>query len=247
MSDKYTDDGIINPDGVVWGHPASGIIKVLDKQRAYVEESYLNTRLGTDGIQAPRTKAAIVGFSITSMHLAPYADPEWSIWGVNQLYRHIPRADRWFELHTNPLVDQVEGTDYMEWMKRSEIPIYMQECSEEIPNSVTFPLKDIINRVSGRDYFTSTIAYMIALAILDGFEEIALYGVDLADDSEYFHQKPCAEYWLGIAEAKGIKVHVHERSSLLKQYHRYGYEELSPDIIPIEDIEKTNGAYSSII
>ena len=230
-----SDEELLNPSGVVWGKSTSGTVSVLDKEKALVRETYSDSVTGTD---VTRTKVAIVGFSYTSLHLAPYADLEWSIWGMNQLYRHIPRADRWFEMHRDPLVDQVAGTDYTQWMKESKIPIYMLSASDEIPLSVAFPLDDIVQNISHRCYFTSSIAYMIALAIRDGFKEIAIYGVDLADDTEYFEQRPCAEYWLGVAEARGVKVYIHKRSALLKQAWLYGYENSPQDLIPVDDIQK---------
>ena len=55
-------------------------------------------------------------------------------------------------------------------------------------------------------YLTSTIAYEIALAIYEGFEEIALYGIDLNTAEEYAWQKPGVEYLLGIAAGRGIRV-----------------------------------------
>lgn len=60
--------------------------------------------------------------------------------------------------------------------------------------------------LSDAPYISSSIAYEIALAIYEGFEEIHLYGVDLNTESEYAWQKPGVEYLLGFAAAKGIKV-----------------------------------------
>ena len=76
------------------------------------------------------------------------------------------------------------------------------------------------------DYFYSTISYMLALAIAEGFEEIGLWGIDLAHDSEYEYQKPSAEYFLGIARGQGIKIYLPEQSALLKGMYRYGYEDM---------------------
>src|SRR4051812_42075286 len=85
-----------------------------------------------------RKKLAIVGFSESSRHLAPYDNDEFDIWAMNQLYRHIPRATAWFEIHQRKdfLADQVPGTDYLQWLKDCPIPIYMIEKFTDIPNSV---------------------------------------------------------------------------------------------------------------
>ena len=87
-------------------------------------------------------------------------------------------------------------------------------------------------QIGGRDYFTSSIAYMIAVALLDGFQEIAIYGVNLAIGDEWFYQKACAEWWIGLAEGKGVAVYVPSASALLKQYARYGYaQESTPNAL----------------
>ena len=75
----------------------------------------------------------------------------------------------------------------------------------------------------GRDYFTSSPAFMLAVAGLEGFEEVHLYGINLAIGDEYFFEKACCEWWIGLLEGKGVKVYVPSASSLLKQYRRYGY------------------------
>jgi hypothetical protein len=93
---------------------------------------------------------------------------------------------------------------------------------EQYPTSVRYPIEDAI-RYAGRDYFTSTVAFMLALAAMEDFEEIHLYGINLAIGDEYFYEKPCAEWWLGYLAGKGIKIFVPHASSLLKQYLRYGY------------------------
>jgi hypothetical protein len=65
-------------------------------------------------------------------------------------------------------------------------------------------------------YWNSSIAYMLALAIHEGAEEIAIYGVDMKGDDEYGYQKPNMEYLIGLAIGRGIKVTIPDASPLLK-------------------------------
>lgn len=69
---------------------------------------------------------------------------------------------------------------------------------------------------TGEPYLTSSIAYEIALAIYEGFEEIHLYGVDLNTEAEYAWQKPGVEFLLGWAAGHGIKVVLPENCPLLR-------------------------------
>ena len=140
-------------------HPARGKLRVLDNDQAIVEET------APDGSQ--RQKIAICGFAASSRNLAPFDDPGWSIWALNQLYRHIPRVDRHFDIHKNFREDNVPGTDHVGWLTEFDGPIYMSERIQEIPGSVCYPLARVIERVAGVDYFTSTVAFMVAAAIYE--------------------------------------------------------------------------------
>ena len=124
---------------------------------------------------ATRKKIAICGFASSSRHLVPVHDPAWEIWGLNQLYRHIARADRWFDIHYYWEQEVVPGTEgsgpgsYIHWLRDCGMPVYMHHLVDDLPTSVRFPLERLIER-HGADYFTSTIAFMVALAIdeIDG-------------------------------------------------------------------------------
>lgn len=170
-------------------------------------------------------RIAICGFAPPSYKLAPYNDPEWEIWGLNHLYTEIPRWDRWFEIH-----DQFE-IDHWEWMKAqpADKPIYMNKPLAEIPGCVVYPLQKVLDRFG--NYFTNTVSYMIALAILeieakgDSENIIGLYGVDMATSSEYGFQRPSCEYMIGVARGLGIKVIIPAECDLMKASHLYGFEE----------------------
>lgn len=186
----------------------------------------------------PVKKVAIVGCA-DSKHLAPFNDPEFEIWGVNNLYPHIPRATRWFEIHQitkqgdtylrrgNVDFRGQKVNEYLEqlgqWAKTNNAPVYMQRKCDIIPTSVEFPLKEVLEKFG--NYFTNSISYQIALAILEGFQEIHIYGVDMAVDSEYHHQRPSCEYFLGIAAGLGIKVFIPDQADLLKTRFLYGFQE----------------------
>lgn len=92
----------------------------------------------------------------------------------------------------------------------------------EIPLSMPFPLEDYVKRY-GAPYFTNTIAYMIAFALLNGAEKIDVYGINQASSSEYFYEKAGVEYILGIAIGQGVEVTIHgDKSELLANKARFG-------------------------
>lgn len=171
-----------------------------------------------------KRRVAIVGFS-SSRDRAPFDQAEWEIWGLNAIYKLFPEAphwDRWFELHKRLVNLEDEGPEHIWKLAEMKCPIYMQEYYEDIPASVPYPLEKVTKAF--RPYLTSTFSFMAALAILEGFQEIGVYGVDTADE-EWGSQRPSLEYFLGIAEGRGIKVTIPAESSLLRAPFLYAYQE----------------------
>ena len=72
----------------------------------------------------------------------------------------------------------------------------------DIPNATAYPMEDV-SAVVG-DYFNSSIAYMLGLAIVEKVDRIGIWGVDLNCDDEFAYQRPNAEYLIGFARGRGI-------------------------------------------
>ena len=115
---------------------------------------------------AGRKKIAICGFAASSRDLAPFDDPEWSLFTINQLYRHVPRASVHFDVHANWREDNVPGTDHPKWLAECGIPVIMSTYEPSIPTCVNYPLERVMQKVTGIDYFTSTVAFMVSYAIM---------------------------------------------------------------------------------
>jgi hypothetical protein len=158
-------------------------------------------------------KVAIVGLS-PSHEFAPWGDPAWEKWGLGW-DTDWPRLDRVFEMHSHFADD---GTDYVERLKCCP-RLYMQ--AKYLPNATEYPL-EAVGKTCGA-YWESSIAYAMALAIHEGAEEIALFGIDMKSGEEHGYQKPNMEYLIGLAKGKGIKVHIPETSPLLKFSGEFGY------------------------
>jgi hypothetical protein len=212
-------------------------------------------QLQFDRLEPRRKKVAMVGFASSSRLKAPYADQSWEIWGENQLYRFVPRATRWFEMHPHEgpgsyITDMVKGTDYPAWLKACPIPLYMLSAKPEFPQSIEYPRQQLIDAfqlesirpdLKEKGYFHSSVDYMIALAIYEGFEEIGVWGIDMTHDSEYAYQKPSGSFWLGFAKGRGIKVTIPKESALLKnEGYAYGYDPMpqNPVLMGLQGREK---------
>lgn len=136
--------------------------------------------------------------------------------------------DRYFDLHPKSRWTRggKKSAKYPQWLARNTVPIYMQQRFDEVPASIKYPKGRILQEFSYcRPYFTNHVAWMIALALTEGVSEIGLFGINYQSNSEYVSQRGCCEYWLGIAQAKGVRVVLPEQCTLLKDPPLlYGYE-----------------------
>ncbi len=178
-------------------------------------------------------KVAIVGFA-ESWKLAPFHEPDVEIFALNELHKYIPRWNRWWEVHdgdtlgvTKRDTGDAEVQRHLDWLSKDHGPdkvIYMQPqfCDGRFPNAKPMELERMVQHF-GR-YFTSSIGYMLAQAILDDYGWIGLYGIDLASDVEYQQQRANAEYLVGYAKGQGRTVVIAPTSAICKAGHLYGFE-----------------------
>ena len=176
-------------------------------------------------------KIALIGTAPSSRGLAPYDDPEWQIWACspgNTGVGKLPRVDAWFEIHSNLLWPECEayGKPYIEWLKQQTFPIYMQD-QRLVPHAISLPIQELVTEF-GKYFFTSSFAYMIAMAIKAGASEIALFGIDMASKDEYIKQRPGGHYFMQEAAKRGIKVSVPFESDLAQPPALYGYDDSTP-------------------
>lgn len=179
-----------------------------------------------------RPSVAVVGKAPSSRGAAPYHDDEWEIWTLSDLVPsgQAARFDRHFEFHPLDWF-KVDGqpSDYYKWMAGiRDKPVYLQELADDIPAGQLFP-KDEIVRSFGT-YFTNSVSWMIAAAIYLRPKRLGVWGVDMAQNSEYEKQRPSCEYFMGLAAGMGIEVVVPDTSDLLKCRRLYGFEDVTNDM-----------------
>ena len=179
-----------------------------------------------------RKKVCILGTAPT-LKEAPFEDDSFEMWAVSGLMGNpdCKRIDRVFELH--PWYEVRSMLHLLEMMKESDKPIYMQEVCEEVPASVRFPVEDVRKAfyldVMGRHlYVTNTITWMTLLAILEGYQDFAFFGVHMEHESEYAYQRSSCSWALGIIHGKilagePLTLHLPDESALLKAQYEYGY------------------------
>ena len=180
-------------------------------------------------------KVAILGTAPYHKFLAPFDDEEWEIWvcspgNMNQ----FKRVTRWFELHG---VDDCKGPEnngwnkpYFDWLQTQTFPVYMQEPNELVPQAKVFPIQAWLRTHGrlGRIAASSSIALMIGFALMEGAEQIGVFGVDMAaDEEQYGNQKTGCLIMLELAVQKlgAANVNVPLSSCLVSMPPLYGYAE----------------------
>jgi len=189
-----------------------------------------------------RKKVAIIGGAATRTE-APWDDPSWEIWSFSSLRLPHPRITRWFEMHAlGDLAGQLKKDTkrrwsfriYLRFLQQLDCPVYMQHVCDVVPNSVAYPLQEALEAF-GR-CFTSTASYLLALAILEKYDVIGVWGIHLTEKTVYARQRPGVEYLLGVAKQRGIQIILPRGSPLRIPEHPvltptevlYGYDWESP-------------------
>ncbi len=196
-----------------------------------------------------KKKIAIVGFT-PHREKAPFENPDWEIWPINDLYMDLPILPyerwTWFQLHEWQQGRPVESpTDFsagphhprdpnhVPWLREvsKKMKVYVRpEAKEFLPDAVVFPY-DEIHDAFPRKYFTNSVSYMMALALYQGCEQLGVYGIDMmvsdgSGNAEYGYQRPSCEYFVGIADERLGKenVDIPRESDLCKAAFLYGTE-----------------------
>ncbi len=194
-------------------------------------------------------RIAILGSAPSSIGLAPFSDPSFAIWACSPgAYPHLARVDAFFELHRVEFGEVGKphtqkpwfSPEYVQWMGKQTCPIWMREPVPQIPTSRALPIERL-TMAFGNLWWTSSIAYMLAMAIEAIIEErktplgtdgkarppdaIALFGVDMSATEEYGFQRAGCQRFLEIAGTLGIEIMVPPESDLMRPMPAYGLME----------------------
>lgn len=120
-------------------------------------------------------KIAILGSAPSSIHKAPFGDPNWQIWACSPgAYPALARVDEFWEVHRwEPGVVGKPNTqrpwftpEYCQWLKTVPPVLHVADPAmlKDCPNAVLVPIKELEQRY-GSYPWTSSVSYMTAMAI----------------------------------------------------------------------------------
>lgn len=214
-------------------------------------------------------KYAIVG-TASSWTQTPWDDPDLFIAGLNDGYQleGFRRADAWYDFHplnrffypppakdgrkpllfahSIPYGYYARPNGHLDWLAVQPFPKYLHpEFASQIegaanwPQAYPFPKADVEAHF-GR-YFTSSPAWMLAHAIMQGYKHIEIYGIHLSTQGEYIDQRPGFEFLIGCVlgsskrtetiknglryyESQDGVIVLPEMSPVLASDHQYAFE-----------------------
>lgn len=176
-------------------------------------------------------KIALIGSAPSSVHIAPYDNPEWEVWACSPGSYGIARnVKRFFELHRYEPGQPWFSEGYCDFLQNFEGTLYVSQADPRLPNSTVIPWNALVEKY-GPYFFTSSLAWMIAMAIEEGATTIGLWGVDMAATEEYGYQRAGCQYFAMLAKSMGIEFGVPPESDLLRPAPLYGVGECSHSFI----------------
>lgn len=201
-------------------------------------------------------KVALVGCAPT-WKAVPFDDESWEIWAHGSCQPlGLPRVTRWFDLHQPEVWRQPKpwfkatetALTYMAWLGQLTTPMVMQQQYPLVPASEAYPLREIVEQfgiikptlqaepysdrwwgfIRQRGEFACTAAFMLALALAEGADDVMLCGIDFSGNDVLAIERPwqraSMKYWVGIARGLGIPVTIANGSYFEWAPWIYGYE-----------------------
>lgn len=121
---------------------------------------------------------------------------------------------RWFNFHSRAHMEQTYKRS-LQWLMKQDgsRPIYTQKQWPDIPGSQAFPCKQVqahfATSLGPSRYFTCSLAWLTAYAIMQKPTRIEYWGLALSDrkaGEAYTFERPCMFYWIQQARDRGIDV-----------------------------------------
>lgn len=194
-------------------------------------------------------KVCIVGFAPGFSEYPK--DYEGEVWSLNTAHLKFPRIDRLFladkisdktDIKTGYYIEQfgtnigkkvpIDEEGYKERIRKMNLPFVSCHPYPDVPTYEPYPIKEVYETF-GAAYFANCIAYVLAYALLKGFEEIELWGVKQGEMTEYYFHKGSIEFWIGMAVGSGVNVRIMGDSMLLQPLNKqlYGYRQTLEEVL----------------
>jgi hypothetical protein len=152
-----------------------------------------------------------------------YEPGEIDVWWLNKMHELSwwdeiePYITMYWDIHPFSRMERRREWNHLDWLHRMygtrlpehPFPIMMRRKYKRVPESIGYPIRAVAEQVPGADVrtlFGCTHSMMMGYAILQGYERIECYGVNLMNPVETYLEKPSWALWYGVALSRGIEV-----------------------------------------
>lgn len=106
--------------------------------------------------------------------------------------------------------------EWSAYLKTSKVPIITSKAYEDYPSSIALPIEAMVKDL-GDDFFSTSVAYMVAYAAYIRVRFLYLFGCDFyyPNSGAYESGSSCVAYWLGVARERGVRFKIPHNSSFL--------------------------------
>jgi len=183
------------------------------------------------------TKADLIAAQTAHMPEPPVIGFD-EVWSLNAAVHWMDGRVRFDTLFVLDYLDgeRAKYPGYVEaiehWAARHQAPVItsIAGASAEKPHIYEYPLGEVI-AAAGKTahlYLHNSIPMIIAYALMLGVEELQIWGADYSHEATKRREedRACAEYWIGYAAAKGMRIQAAPQSTLLNSNQPprvYGY------------------------
>lgn len=144
--------------------------------------------------------------------ICPYDNERW---GVNATcigkevdlsfhLHNLARPDKYYITGTNRR-QNADFTPFLSYVKLANHPVFSIKEYEGFPSIKRYPYEDVVD-FFGTNYFSNSLCYMLALAIMKGYKEIHMYGMNFLMADEYVAEIPGVMFWIAMAHSRGIRI-----------------------------------------
>ena len=159
-------------------------------------------------------------FQAQLMETRPDILKDAETWCINYMGAQI-RCDRIIHVDpVHPYLGHPVVRDMCEHALKDNIPFYTSWPHPKYPNQKVYPFDRVSASLGGISYFNTSVAYAIALAMADGFNEIGLFGCDFSYPDVHLAEsgRACCEFLMGIGTQRGIRFAVGSTSTLMDMH-----------------------------
>jgi hypothetical protein len=159
-------------------------------------------------------KLSIVGKGYSWENAAQDVEEGFEVWCASTIFTKLRTLNieptKIFQLHAASIFEP--------WIEQEQSRVVLMKYDARYLWAARLPSEDLVGMLG--PVFSSSVAWMLGLAILRKYTEIRIHGVHMVN--AYAAQRDCFFYLCGRAEEKGIKINTDPDAGVFSAPQTYG-------------------------